>query len=227
MTEVLQRVREICTAVEVPLIADADTGYGNVINMRRTVREFEQAGAAGIHIEDQKSPKKCGQLSGKHVEPVEEMMQKIRAAVAARSDPDFVIIARTDAREILGLEEVIRRCRAYFEAGADAVFPMALEGEGEVVAVGREAPGPKMITATHGGKTPSLGLGRFGALGYRFVVYAMSPMLVAAHALQEALTAIRRDGTDAAVSGQMLNFKQLYDLVDIEAYEAWDQRFNA
>lgn len=225
MTEMLQRLREICTAVDVPVIADADTGYGNAVNVRRSVQEFEKVGAAGIHIEDQKSPKKCGQLAGKQVEETGEMVQKIRAAVAARSDGDFVIIARTDARESQGLEEVIARCHAYLEAGADAVFPMALESEAEVVRLGKEVPGPKMITATHGGKTPPLALEQFAELGYKLVVYAMSPTLAVARTLRDAMNAIREDGSDARIGQQMLSFRELYEMVDIGLYEDWDRRF--
>lgn len=225
MAEMVERTAQICRAVKVPVVADADTGYGNSTNMLRTVREFEYIGAAAIHIEDQVSPKKCGQLAGKHVEPIGEAVKKVKAAVAARSDPRFAIIARTDARENEGFDEVVERCRAFVSAGADCVFPMALESEAEVVEFGRAVAGPKMITATSGGKTPNIGLERFGALGYVLVVYAMSPVLASSYALRSIMRAIREDGSDESHAHRMMRFGELYDLVGLAEYQAWDSRF--
>lgn len=225
MSEMVDRVNQICRSVRVPVVADADTGYGNAINVLRTVREFEAIGAAAIHIEDQLSPKKCGQLAGKQVETVTEAVKKVEAAVVARSDPRFGIIARTDARESEGLDGVIERCRAYAAAGADCVFPMALESEEEVVEVGRAVEGPKMITATSGGKTPDLGLERFGELGYVLVVYAMSPILAASHALLSLMRSLRAEGSDSSHAYKMLRFGELYGLVGLSEYQEWDSRF--
>jgi len=225
MTEMVDRVRQICRTVSVPVVADADTGYGNAINVHRTVQEFEAIGAAAIHIEDQISPKKCGQLAGKEVEPVSEAVSKIRAAVAARKDPSFAIIARTDARESGGLTEVIERSRAYAAAGADCVFPMALESEDELIEFAKAVPGPKMITATSGGKTPDIGLERFGELGFVFVLYAMSPILAASHALLSLMRDLKQNGSDSGHASKMLRFGELYGIVGLEAYQEWDQRF--
>lgn len=225
MTEMLERTGQICRAVSIPVVADADTGYGNSTNMLRTVREFEFIGAAAIHIEDQVSPKKCGQLAGKQVEPIGEAAKKIKAAIAARSDSLFAIIARTDARENEGFDNVVERCRAFIAAGADCVFPMALESEAEVVEFGRAVRGPKMITATSGGKTPNIGLERFGELGYKLVVYAMSPVLTASYALRSVMQAIREDGSDESHAQQMMRFGELYELVGLSEFQEWDSRF--
>lgn len=224
-TEMVDRVREIARVVDLPVIADADTGYGGVTNVRRTVEMFEAAGVAGIHLEDQREPKRCGQLAGKTVIPVEEMQTKIEAAIAARRSPDFCIVARTDARESGGVAEVIKRCTAYFEAGAHCVFPMALQSEDDLRRVAKAVPGPKMITATHGGKTPMLARDEFAALGYRLVVFAMSPLMTATHALQAVMAAIARDGSDQAVRDSLTPMLDVYNLVGLADYQSWEQRF--
>jgi 2-methylisocitrate lyase-like PEP mutase family enzyme len=170
MTEMVANAARIARAVTLPVIADADTGYGNELNVVRTVQEHERAGTAGIHIEDQVSPKKCGHLDGKEVLPPDEYLAKIRAAVAARRDPDFLVIARTDARAVLGFEEAVHRSNAALGAGADMVFLEAPQTIEEVASVPRLVNGPCLLNVVYGGKTPVIDLGRAQDMGYRVAI---------------------------------------------------------
>jgi len=170
MTEMVENAGRIARAVSLPVIADADTGYGNELNVVRTVREHERAGTAGIHIEDQVSPKKCGHLDGKEVLPLEEYLAKIRAAVEARVDPDFLIIARTDSRAVLGFDEAIRRANAALAAGADMAFVEAPQTVEEVAAVPALVRGPCLLNVVYGGKTPIIELSRAQEMGYRLAI---------------------------------------------------------
>src|SRR6266700_4481805 len=181
-----------------PLIADADTGYGNPINVRRTVREYERAGVAAIHIEDQVWPKKCGHMEGKQVIPVDEMVQKIRAAVDARQDPDFVIIARTDANAVYGLEDALRRGQAYREAGADIIFIEAPRSIEELRAIAQAFPGiPLLYNWAESGKTPMLSLEEIHALGFKLVIFPVSLLFVATHAMLGMLETLKQGQTSA------------------------------
>jgi 2-methylisocitrate lyase-like PEP mutase family enzyme len=170
MSEMVENAGRVAAAVSVPVIADADTGYGNELNVVRTVREYEQRGVAGIHLEDQGFPKKCGHLENKVVVPLEDYLAKIRAAVSARSDPDFLIIARTDARAVLGFEEAVRRANAALEAGADMAFVEAPESLGEVAAVPRLLRGPCLLNMVWRGKTPDVTLDDAQAMGYKLAI---------------------------------------------------------
>ena len=170
MSEMVENAGRIASAVSVPVIADADTGYGNELNVVRTMREYERRGVAGIHIEDQGFPKKCGHLENKLVIPLEDYAAKIRAAVSARSDPDFLIIARTDARAMLGFDEAIRRANAALDAGADMVFVEAPESLEEVTAVPRLVRGPCLLNMVWRGKTPDIALDDARAMGYRLAI---------------------------------------------------------
>jgi 2-methylisocitrate lyase-like PEP mutase family enzyme len=170
MSEMAENAGRIAAAVEVPVIADADTGYGNELNVVRTVREYEQRGVAGIHLEDQGFPKKCGHLENKLIIPLEDYVAKIRAAAQARRDPDFVIIARTDARAVSGFEEAIRRVNASFDAGADMAFVEAPESAEEVAAVPRLVRGPCLLNMVWRGKTPLVTIDEAQALGYRVAI---------------------------------------------------------
>jgi 2-methylisocitrate lyase-like PEP mutase family enzyme len=170
MSEMVDNAGRIAAAVSVPVIADADTGYGNQLNVVRTVREYEQRGVAGIHIEDQSFPKKCGHLENKVVVPLEDYVAKIRAAVSAKSDPDFVIIARTDARAVLGFDEAIRRANAALDAGADMAFVEAPESLEEVAAVPRLVRSPCLLNLVWRGKTPDVALDHAQALGYKLAI---------------------------------------------------------
>ncbi len=185
MTEMVDNARRIADCVDIPVIADADTGYGNPLNVIRTVGAYEAAGVAAIHLEDQVAPKKCGHMEGKLVIPAGEMAQKIRAAVEARTRPDFVIIARTDARAVEGLERALDRARLYREAGADALFIEAVTSEDEAAEAARAFPDvPLLFNWAEGGKTPPISLDRLRELGYRIVIFPISTLLAAtaAHA---------------------------------------------
>ena len=170
LTEMAENAGILARSIAMPLIADADTGYGNELNVTRTVREFESRGVAAIHLEDQVSPKRCGHLDGKAVIPRDEFLSKIRAAVAARRDPDFVIIARTDARAVIGFDEAIARAKASLEAGADMVFVEAVETQEEMAAVPKRVGGPCLLNIVPGGKTPVPSLAEAQALGYRLAI---------------------------------------------------------
>ena len=170
MTEMVDTARRIATAVEVPVIADADTGYGNELNVVRTVREYETAGVAGIHIEDQGFPKKCGHLDDKEIVPREDWLAKIRAAAAARRDPDFLVIARTDARAVAGFDEAVGRANAALAAGADMAFVEAPQTMEELAAVPRRVEGPCLLNVVRGGKTPDIDLGEAERMGYKLAI---------------------------------------------------------
>jgi 2-methylisocitrate lyase-like PEP mutase family enzyme len=198
LTEMTWVARCVAGAVEIPVVADADTGYGNAINMLRTVREYEKTGVAGIHIEDQMSPKRCGHIAGKEVISTEEMIGKIKAAVDARTDPDFLLIARTDARGPLGLEEAIQRANRYAEAGADMVFPDALLSEEELARFARSVPSPKMMNM--GGyaasrTTPKLPVGTVERLGFKLVIYPLAMLRAGVRAMSDFLAGLRQRGT--------------------------------
>src|SRR5215468_8677347 len=167
LTEFVDQARNIAAATKLPLLCDADTGFGEALNVERTVRLFEDAGVAGIHLEDQELPKRCGHLSGKALVDAEVMAAKIRAAVAARSDPDFVIIARTDARGVTGFDDAVRRAKLYLEAGADAIFPEALENADEFAAFARAVPAPLLANMTEFGRGPLLDFAALAGMGYR------------------------------------------------------------
>jgi 2,3-dimethylmalate lyase len=222
--EMIDNARRIVAAVDVPVVADADTGYGNAINVVRTVREYEQAGVAGIHLEDQVMPKKCGHMSGKAVIGADEMAGKIRAAVAARRDPDLVLIARTDAAAVEGLDAAIARARTYAHAGADVLFVEAPESEREVELVADAFPGtPLLFNGVEGGRTPSLELDRLRELGFRIVLFPLTALFAATRAVQEALAAIRAHPTPGGEGA--LPFSAFTDVVGLPAVQELEDRF--
>ena len=205
MTEMLAVVRNIVLATHLPVIADIDTGYGNAINLRRTVREFEIIGVAGVQIEDQVTPKKCGHFAGKQVVSKEEMIKKIEAAVDVRTRDDLVIIARTDARAIYGLEEAIERARAYAEAGADVTFVEAPRSVEELRQIACSLEGiPQMANMVEGGCTPLVPAEELSAMGFKLVIYANMAMLAGLKAMQRALALLARDGTSAGFQEELL-----------------------
>jgi len=226
MTEMAGNAARIAACVDIPLIADADTGYGNPINVIRTVGAYEAAGAAGIHIEDQVAPKKCGHMEGKLVIPAAEMAAKIRAATEARTNPDFVIIARTDARAVEGFEQALARARLYLEAGADALFIEALTSETEIAEVARAFPGvPLLFNWAEGGKTPPVSLARLQELGYRIVIFPISTLLAATVAMRRILQEIARAGTPAAALGDLPAFGEFVDFIGLPEVRAAEQRY--
>jgi carboxyvinyl-carboxyphosphonate phosphorylmutase len=228
MTEMVGEVRRIAAAVRIPVIADADTGYGNALNVQRTVREYEAAGAAALHLEDQEFPKRCGHLEGKRVIPAETMVTRIRAACEARRDPDFVIIARTDARAVLGLDEALGRAAAYREAGADVLFVEAPLGEAEVEAVARALAGvPLLLNLGGGGKTPMLPARQLEALGFRIAIYPGDLQKAAIRAMADVARALATDGTTAACADRMVSFEERFDLVGLPRYRELEARYRS
>jgi 2-methylisocitrate lyase-like PEP mutase family enzyme len=228
MTEMAGNAGRIAACVDIPVIADADTGYGNPLNVIRTVGAYEAAGVAGIHIEDQVAPKKCGHMEGKHVIPAAEMAEKIRAAVEARSQPEFVIIARTDARAVEGLDRALERGRRYREAGADALFIEALTSEEEAEAAVRAFPGvPLLFNWAEGGKTPPIALERLTELGYRIVIFPISTLLAATAAMRRILRAIAQAGTPAAAMGELPTFGEFLDFIGLPEVREAERRYAA
>ena len=225
-TEMVDNARRIVAAIDVPVIADADTGYGNPINVIRTVQDYERAGISGIHIEDQVMPKRCGHMSGKAVIPQAEFVAKIEAAVAARQDPDFVLIARTDARAPEGLDAALERARACRDAGADILFVEALEGEAEIELVARELHGvPLLFNWAEGGKTPPLPYQRLAELGYALAIFPISTMLAATTAMQRALAGIRSAGTPLPILDQLPTFDGFLDIIGLPEVRELELRF--
>lgn len=226
MSEMVENARRIAQAVDIPLIADADTGYGNPLNVIRAVKSYEAAGVAAIHIEDQVFPKKCGHLSGKQVVPVEEMVQKVRAAIYAREDQDFVIIARTDARAVEGLGRAIERTRAYREAGADVLFVEAVESEEEAETVARELAGtPLLFNWVEGGKTPPVSAERLEEMGYSLVMFPISTLLGATREMRRVLREIRERGTPGALSGESPSFSGFVEFIGLPEVRELEGRF--
>jgi 2-methylisocitrate lyase-like PEP mutase family enzyme len=228
MTEMAGNAGRIADCVDIPVIADADTGYGNPLNVIRTVAAYEAAGVAGIHIEDQVSPKKCGHLDGKQVIPAAEMAQKVRAAVQARTQPEFVIIARTDARAVEGLDAAIERARLYRDAGADVLFVEAVLNEDEAAAVADAFPGvPLLFNWAEGGKTPPIGLGRLTELGYRIVIFPISTLLAATAAMRQILREIAQAGTPAAALRDLPAFGDFLEFIGLPEVREAEQRYAA
>jgi methylisocitrate lyase len=225
LTEMALNAKYIANAVAVPVFADADTGYGNALNVMRTVREYEQAGLAGLHIEDQVAPKRCGHVAGKEVIALDEMVGKVRAALAARRDPDFVLIARIDARQPLGFDEAVRRGRACVEAGADVIFPEALESREEFATYAREVRAPLLANMTEFGKTPYLTAREFAELGYKIVIFAASALRVALKAMRDFYADLKREGTQVGWLDRMLTRQELYELLHYDRYTAYEREF--
>ncbi|MBO0850416.1 MAG: isocitrate lyase/PEP mutase family protein [Pseudonocardia sp.] len=226
-SEMVANAARLVAAVDLPVIADADTGYGNAINVVHTVRAYEQAGVAGIHLEDQVMPKKCGHMSGKAVIPAEEMVGKLRAAVAARRDPDFVIIARTDAAATHGLDEALDRARAYASAGADLLFVEAPTSTDEIARLAAELGGvaPLVFNWAEGGRTPPLTLDQLTELGFALVLYPIGTLLAATSAIRDLLTRLRADGTPAAALPDLPSFTEFTDLIGLQEINDLEQRF--
>jgi carboxyvinyl-carboxyphosphonate phosphorylmutase len=225
-SEMIDNARRIAGCVAVPVIADADTGYGNPINVIRTVRDYERAGVAGVHLEDQVMPKRCGHLSGKVLVPASDMAAKIGAAVAARTDPDFVVIARTDARAVEGLDGALRRAAGYLEAGADVLFVEAPESEEEVAVIAREFAGvPLLFNWAEGGRTPPVSLARLNELGYRIVIFPIGALLSAATAVRSYLAALRRDGTPGAMLADLPTIAEFVDTLGMAEVRDLEARF--
>jgi len=229
LTMITGHARRIAAAVDIPVICDADTGYGNAVNVRRTVEEFEAAGVAAIHLEDQASPKRCGQLPGaRPVIELAEAVGKVEAALAARRDPDFIIIARTDAAEAHGLDEAIRRARAFRTAGADVIFvemksgPSILE---ELKRVASEVDAPCLVNMGAGGKLDELDPEAIGRLGLRVAIYPGLGRAAAGFAIRDALAGLKRDGNLQSMRGRMLGLREYNEALGLGEVEQWEKRF--
>jgi methylisocitrate lyase len=225
LPEFVDFARTLTRASRLPVLCDADTGFGEAINVERCVHLYEEAGVAGIHLEDQELPKRCGHLSGKNLVSAEAMAAKIRTAVAARRDPDFVIIARTDARGVNGMDDALRRAQIYLDAGADALFPEAMESlaDFQIFANGFAGRVPLLANMTEFGKSPLLDFSVLADLGYRMVLYPVSTLRSALQAAKATLTAIKQQGHQRDRLADMLTRGELYDLLDYAGYEARDR----
>jgi methylisocitrate lyase len=226
LSEMTRMVGYICSAVNLPVLSDADTGFGNAINVMRTVREFEKIGAAGIHLEDQVAPKRCGHVAGKEVVSAGEMVGKIKAAASARTNPEFILIARTDAKSVEGLTGAIERAKRYRDAGADVIFPEALETPEEFSKFSKAIPDvPLLANMTEFGKTLYLSVEEFRQLGYKIVIFPVSTMRIAMKAMEEFLRELKRTGTQESSLPRMQTRKELYDLVGYAQFTSWENEF--
>jgi methylisocitrate lyase len=221
-SELVLQARQVARVTALPVLVDADTGFGEPMNVARTVQELEDAGATGCHIEDQVMPKRCGHLDGKSVVEQEEMVRRVRAAVTGRRDPGFVVCARTDARAVEGLGAAIERARAYVDAGADMIFPEALEDESEIAAFRAAVDVPLLVNMTEFGKTPLLGVGALASLGVDLVIYPVTLLRLAMGAVEDGLRRIRLDGDQTALVGSMLTRVRLYEILDYAGYNVFD-----
>ncbi len=227
MSEMVNRAAALAAMMgDIPLIADADTGYGNPINVRRTIREYERAGVAALHIEDQVWPKKCGHMEGKQVISMNEMAQKVRAAVDARQDPDFVIIARTDANAVYGLEDAIRRGKSYQEAGADVIFIEAPRSVEELRTIKQALPDiPLLFNWADSGKTPPLPLDQIRDLGYKLVIFPVSLLFAATQAMLNLLEVFKRGETPTTFADHMVTFSQFTQQIGLPDIQALERRY--
>ena len=225
MTEVVRLAGYIANAVAIPAIVDADTGFGGAENVARTIRELEKADLAGCHIEDQEFPKRCGHLAGKSLVDVDEMAERIKAAVRARRDQDFFIIARTDARAVEDFGRTVERARSYVEAGADGIFPEALQSSEEFKAFAREVKAPLLANMTEFGNSPLLSFQQLSDFGYRMVIFPMSAFRVSMKASEEFLHDLKKCGTQSGWLDKMQTRKELYELLDYDPNaESWSGR---
>ncbi len=222
MTEVVRLASYVADAVTIPAIVDADTGFGGAENVARTIRELENAGLAGCHIEDQEFPKRCGHLAGKSVVDADEMVGRLKAATAARRDEDFMIIARTDARAVEDFDRTVERARCYLEAGADAIFPEALQSADEFKAFAREVKAPLLANMTEFGKSPLLSFDELAGFGYKMVIFPQSAFRVSMKASEEFLNDLKKSGTQSDWIKKMQTREQLYKLLDYDpGAEGW------
>jgi 2-methylisocitrate lyase-like PEP mutase family enzyme len=226
MSEVIERAAQVVSAVRIPVIADADTGYGNAVNLVRAIRELERTGVAAIHIEDQITPKRCGHLDGKEVIPLPEMEKKLEAALAGRTDPDFGIIGRTDARGVHGFDDAIRRARAFAKIGVDAVFVEAPQSEAELAEIPRAIRDiPLLVNVFKGGKTPMLRADRLQELGYRIAIYPSETQRAGIYAMRLALGLLKREGTTEGMDGALTTFKDRDQIVGLDDWQKLERQY--
>jgi 2,3-dimethylmalate lyase len=224
LTEMADAVRRMARRVNIPVVADGDTGHGDLHNVVRTVREFERAGAAGVLLEDQVTPKRCGHFEGKQLIPTGEMVLKLRAGLAARADPDFVVIARTDARAVEEIDGAIRRARAYADAGADVCFIEAPTSVDELRRIPKEVNKPLLVNMLTGGVTPIRRVAELGEMGYKIVVYPIETLLVAGRAVQALIARLMADGRVDAGADDMISFAEVKDVLGLQEVLGWRDR---
>lgn len=225
MTEMVTHARNISNATSLPLIADADTGFGNAINVMRTIREYERASVAAIHIEDQTTPKKCGHFEGKQIVSENEMVGKIRAAVDAREDPDFVIVARTDARAILGVEEAVKRAQAYVIAGADVIFFEAPQSVEELKIIVRSIKAPLMVNMDEGTKTPLLTVQELEKMGFKIVIFPRSAPSAVLKTTQELMQMLKETGTTKGFINRIVTFEERNVITGLAKYYEMEKKY--
>ena len=226
MSEMVANAAAIARTVSVPVIADADTGYGDVLQVQRTIREYERAGVAGIHIEDQESPKRCGHLDDKRVVPQEEMVRKLHAALDAREDDDFTIIARCDALAVTGWDDALRRCEAYVNAGADVLFLEALQTREQAMDVTGRFDVPVLYNFVETGKSPLLPVSELEALGFKLVIFPISAMLAALRTMTDLMRELRETGTTAhVVADRMVSIQECFETVGLSEMLALDAAY--
>ena len=226
-TEVVSAAQRICSVVDTPVIVDADTGYGNAINVIRTVHDLIRAGAAGMFLEDQIWPKRCGHMKGKQVIPLDEQLKKLRAAIEARNDHDFYIVARTDARQALGLAEAIARGIAFKETGADAVFVEAPENKEEMKEIASHVPGPLVANMLERGVTPLMDPQELKDLGFDLIVWPLAPLYSIAKSLTDVYSTLRREGSTTKILDRLMPFDEFNEIVGLEEKYSLDQRFRS
>jgi len=228
MAEVLENARNIAQVTDIPAICDADTGFGNAVNVIRTVRDFENAGIAGIQLEDQVMPKKCGHTEGKLLISKEEMVQKIKAAVDTRRDADFVFVIRTDAIAVNGIEDALDRATAYEEAGADVIFVEAPQNVEQMKRITRAFKAPLLANMVEGGgKTPILPASELRALGFKIAIYPVSLWMASIKAMQEVLQVLKEDGTSLRCANQMVSFQEMFEVVGRSGYAALEKKYGS
>ena len=226
-TEVIAAAQRICSVVETPVIVDADTGYGNAINVIRTVRDLIAAGAAGMFLEDQVWPKRCGHMKGKQVIPLEEQLKKLKAAIEAKENRDFFIVARTDSRQALGLNAAIERGIAFKNAGADAVFIEAPESKEEMREISKQVRGPLVANMLERGVTPLMGPKELKELGFDLIVWPLAPLYSVAKSLMEVYTTLRRDGSTLAILDRLMPFDEFNRIVGLDEKYALDAKYRS
>lgn len=227
LSELADNVAAMRDVTSLPIVADGDTGFGNAVNVTRTVKVLERAGANGIQLEDQVFPKKCGHFAGKDVIPMQEAAEKIRAACDARRDQDFVIVARTDARAVEGFDRAIERAQAFIEAGADVTFVEAPASMDEIRAIPQKLKVPQLINMVHGGKTPIVEQADLAKMGYGVVIYANAPMQATMLALKKTLHHLKTKGSTTGFEDQLISFNERQDIVNKDAFDAIEKKYAA
>lgn len=223
LSEVTQRGRQIARVTELPALIDIDTGFGEPMSAARSIQELEELGLAGCHLEDQMNPKRCGHLDNKSIVPTSEMTMKLRAASDAKKDPNFLLMARTDARASEGLDAAIDRCKAYIDAGADAIFPEALQGRGEYEKVREKIDVPLLANLTEFGKTPLLSKTELEELGYNIAIYPVTSLRLSMKAVEDGLAVLKQQGTQKEIVDRMQTRARLYEVIQYEDYNKFDQ----